>query len=135
MVFEEVGDEAEDFTYKDPVEEMTKTILGLEQEVAALQEKAATTGRADKRALEVARVRLAEERYKRQAHHESQGRSKKGEVDRLLKELQAAQDQLEALNNSQIADARAAALKRFDRGSTKLTPDDIAQLRRHRRAA
>lgn len=132
MVFEEVGeDDAEDFTYKeDPVEGMVTKILGLEQQVATAQK--AATSHEGKHALEVARVLLAKAKFEQAAYNERQGRSKKGEADRLLGEWQAAQDKLDALNDSQITDARAAALSRFDRDQDPtMDADTVAQLRRH----
>jgi hypothetical protein len=138
IVFEEVPDikatggkeRVADFTYReDPVETGVRKILGLEQKVAQAQQEA-SRGKGGRGSVEIAKVLLAEAKYKQASLNERLGRSKNGEADRLLQEWQKSQDALDNVRDEEIRGSRDKALS-FYSSSTSIDAETAAQLRRH----
>lgn len=129
IVFEEVPDEGEDFTYKeDPVEAMVGKILSLEADLDAARD-ALEEGTGDEASVSVREVLLAKARYEQASANERVGRGKKGETNRLLQEWQQAQNGLDALHEDRLQNAREAVSARYE--DDDIDADTAAQLRRH----
>ncbi len=124
MVFEEVADDenVEGMTFQeDPVEAAVTKILDLQQKAGDAEMSGATPERKAMLA-----VQLAQAKFEQAQLNERSNRGQKGEADKLLQDWQTKQDALDDQKGSAISEARKKAESKYT-----LSPDDIAQMRRH----
>jgi len=128
MVFEEVKERVEDFTYReDPVEQRAGQILSLEEALEQAQDEL-KEGRGDRRGVMVKEVLLAKARYEQARENERSGRGRQGEADRLLEDWQTLQDALDDLRSQQIDNARGRIAGLYE---DDIDAETEAQMRRH----